>query len=382
MTILPTILQVLFWLSLALIAWTYFGYPVFLLIVSRFRRTLIERSDQLPNVTMIVTAYNEVKRIRNKIENSLEVDYPAEKIEIIVVSDGSTDGTDDIVREYVDRGVRLIRVPERQGKHYGQRMGIEASNHDILIFSDATTFLARDAAQKISTYFGDETIGCVSGNDRVRTQGDAPGESFYVRYEMKLRELESQVGSLVGVSGCFFAVRKEMCMEWIDDMSSDFYLPVMTYMAGSRSVLAEDSIGYYEVLHNPSKEFARKVRTVVHGLEVFFRFAGVMNIFKYGFFSIQLFSHKLARWLVPFCLVIAMALNIALYQYGVLYQVMLAAQVIFYLFAAAAFHIPGLHNLKVFRIPMFFVVVNGSIAVAWYYYVRGKDFVLWEPTKR
>ncbi len=377
------ILLIIFVLSLAEVFWSYLGYPLFLLICSKFTNRQLASEDWLPDVTVIITAHNEEKRIAQKLENTLALDYPAEKLNIIVVSDASTDATEDIVRSYVNRGVTLKIVPERHGKHYGQGRGVASAPTEIVVLSDATTFLKSDAVRMIVQNYADPKIGCVSGCDDVREDQDSSaGEGAYVRYEMALRRLESRVSSLVGASGSFFSVRKSLCDTWIDEMSSDFYLPITCYMKGYRSIIDERAIGHYSVLHDPSREFQRKLRTVVHGLEVLFHFKSILNPFRYGLYSIQLLSHKLCRWLVPFALIAALISNILLLPYGVGYQMIFVLQVALYLLALGAFLIKPIQNQTTFKIPLFFVMVNLSILLAWYKYLKGEKYVVWKATER
>lgn len=378
-----TALQVLFWLSLFAIVWAYFGYFVLLLVLSLFRPQKINKQDWSPDVSLVITAYNEEKRIRQKIDNTLALSYPKEKLEVIIVSDGCTDSTEQIVKSYQDQGVELLAIPTRHGKHYGQGRGVQIAKSDIIILTDATTFLQGDAVEKIVRNFSDPEVGCVSGVDQLRSaDSSASGEGMYVRYEMKLRSLESKVGSLVGVSGCFFAVRKELCTNWIDDLSSDFYLPSIAQMKGFRTVLEAEAIGYYEVMKSARQEFNRKVRTVVHGLEVLFKFSKVLNPFKYGMYSFQMLSHKLIRWLVPISLVFLLILNVVLFDMAILYQVFLIAQLGFYILALSGLAIRKLQDSTLFRVPSFFVLVNLSILMAWYKYLARQDYVLWESTRR
>lgn len=376
-------IQIIFWTAAGLVFWTYFGYPIALrLLASRVSRP-VDRKDICPDVSIVITAYNEEKRIAQKIENALALDYPRERMDILVVSDGSSDATEEIVRSYAGRGVRLLALPERHGKHYGQGRGIEAAQNDIVILTDATTYLESDGVRKIVRNFADESVGCVSGEDRMQSAGaSSSGEGLYVRYEMMLRSQESAVGSLVGVSGCFFAVRKSLCRDWIDNMSADFYMPIIAYQRGFRTVLESEAIGYYEVLHEPHKEFLRKVRTVVHGLEVLFHFKGIMNPVKYGTYAWQMASHKLSRWLVPLYLIIIFLANVMLADYHAFYTATMLLQIFFYGLAVTAYFLPPLKNFTLFRVPLFFVMVNASILVAWYYFLIGKEFILWEPTKR
>lgn len=372
-----------FWLAAFIVFWTYIGYFVALLVISRVYKRRLDVADIEPPVTLVVTAHNEARRIKEKIENMLQIDYPREKIEIIIVSDGSTDGTDDIVRSFEDRGVRLLRIAERQGKHFGQGRGIRNATSEIIVFSDATTFLERNAIRKIVRNFADSTIGVVSGWDQARGENLAQsGEGAYVQYEMKLRELEGSVGSLVGASGCFFAIRKELARDWINDMSSDFYMPIIAHMNGFRTIPEKEAIGYYELAGNPQKEFTRKVRTVLHGIEVLFHFSEILNVFKYGSYSLQMISHKLMRWLAPFALLILLVANVSLLDDGSLYRLTMAGQLCLYIMAGAAALYPTLQKIVFFKVPFFFVMVNISIILAWVQYLKGEKQVVWEATQR
>ncbi len=377
------LIQIIFWVSFFLIFWTYFGYLITLKTVSLFYSKEVKKQEYFPDVSLVITVYNEEERIGEKIENSLALNYHKDKLEIIVVSDGSTDKTIDIVKSYQDKGVKLLALLARNGKHYSQGKGIEMAKSEIIILTDATTFLREDAVEKIVRNFNDKNIGCVSGLDEIQNvDSNIQGEGAYVKYEMKLRALESDVNSLVGVSGSFFAVRKHLCQNWIDNLSSDFYMPIIAHMNGYRTVLEKEAIGYYEVLNEQQKEFSRKVRTVVHGMEVLSQFKEILNPFKYGLYACQMLSHKLSRWLVPLYLVFLFWTNLLLVSQNTFFLITLALQIVFYMFAIFAYLIKSLKKILFFRIPLFFVMVNYSIVVAWHNYFIRKDFVLWEPTKR
>ncbi len=377
------ILQTIFWISVFSIVWVYVGYYLFLSLISLFYTKKVQQNDSTPSVSIIITAYNEEKSIASKLDNCLDIDYPAENLEIIVASDGSTDKTNDIVKDYSDKGVKLVVISDRKGKHYAQKQGIEASHHDIVVFTDATTRLERNSIRMIVRSFADPKIGCVSGTDRING-GDKPahGEGVYVKYEMKLRSLESSISSLVGVSGSFFAARKMICDTWYSDMSSDFFVPVIAYMQGYRSVLDDDAIGQYTVVRNPEREFERKVRTVVHGIQVVMRLKPILNPFRYGFYSFQMFNHKLMRWLIPIAFFACLVTNILLVNVNLLYQFLLVFQISFYVSALSAFMFKSLEKNTLFKIPFFLVMVNTSIIVAWYKYFCGEKYVSWERTER
>ncbi len=369
--------------AIFLVIWAYLGYFVLLKILSYMIQKNVNKKEFFPFVSVIITAYNEEKRIQQKLDSTLRTVYPKDKMEIIVASDGSTDKTDEIVKSYQNKGVILISFPERHGKHFCQGKAVEKSSGEIIILSDATTFLKENAISIIVSNFADPKIGVVSGTDIIANENnESQGEGLYVRYEMVLRALESKVGSLIGASGSFYATRHSLCAEWHDDMSSDFYLPIVAYKNGYRTVSDDDAIGYYNIIEDDKKEFKRKVRTVVHGIDVLMHFKYILNPLKYGFYSIQMLSHKLARWLVPFALIVAFIANTYLLHRGSIYRAIFLCQIIFYGIAFLAFAIKRLRENKLFKIPYFFVMANYSILVAWFEYFKGERYITWQSTKR
>lgn len=370
-------------ISLLLIFYAYGGYPLSLLIVSIWKRREIKGETFHPSTTLIITVYNEEKRIREKIENTLAIKYPSEKLQIIVASDGSSDRTNEIVEGYLDRGVELLEIPDRGGKERAQKKAIKKARGEILVFTDVATILEPEGISRIVSNFSDPSIGCVSSEDRVLgDEGEPGGEGLYVRYEMWLRRLESKVNTLVGLSGSFFAARKEVCEDLIEDLDSDFCVLLNSVKMGLRGICDPRAIGYYRDLSDEKREYERKVRTVIRGITAFFRHTELLNMKKYGLFSYQYVCHKLLRWLVPFFLLLAFTSNL-----------LIAGESIFYLFLfllQAAFYGTGLLALKGFlsrekiatKIPLYFLTVNASIAVAWWKYLRGKRVVTWEPSER
>jgi glycosyltransferase involved in cell wall biosynthesis len=373
----------IFWLSVFIIIWTYFGYYIFLKTLAIFRHKAIEKKEYYPFISVIITVFNEEKRISQKIENTFTTTYPHDRMEIIVSSDCSADNTDEIVRSYANRGLKLITFTERHGKHYCQGEAIKQAKGEIVILTDATTFLKDDAIQIIVSNFADNSIGIVSGMDQTISENGKPqGEGFYVKYEMKLRALESAVGSLIGASGSFYAARKIVCKIAHPDLSYDFYLPIIAYSNGYRTIIDESAIGYYNIINDPSKEFQRKVRTVVHGIDGLYHCRKVLNPFKYGFFAFEMASHKLMRWLVPFAMIFAFAANILLSSHNRFYFAFLICQILFYGLTLAAYLIKKLQDKMIFKIPYFFVMANYSILIAWFEFLKGEKYVTWQSTKR
>ncbi len=375
---------IIFALSVIVMIWAYFGYFAFLKLLTFLRPAAnFPKDEWFPPISMIITAYNEEKRIGPKIENSLSLDYPIDKLEIIVVSDGSTDRTAEIVKEYRSSGVKLLQFNERNGKHYCQGKGVETAVNDLLVLTDATTFLKPDALRKIVRGFADPKIGVISGMDAVEgVDGGEQGENFYVRYEMALRRLESQAASIVGASGSFYAVRRDVCHKWYPHMSSDFYLPLLARTYGYRAVLDEQAIGFYRTLDDPKREFKRKVRTIVHGIDVIYHLRHILNPFRYGMLSFQVLSHKISRWLVPFALITSMVSSVLLAATNSVWVPLAVIQAGFYALAALAAIFRPLQKLTVFKIPYFFVLANLSILVAWIEFAKGERYITWQSTTR
>ncbi|MBZ0155105.1 MAG: glycosyltransferase family 2 protein [Alphaproteobacteria bacterium] len=376
-------LESTFWASVAFIFYTYFGYPLLLAALSLFRKRAVRKGNDMPKVSFIIAAHNEEKRMGEKIGNTLRQEYPADRLEIIVASDCSTDGTDAIVQSFGNRGVRLVRAPERGGKERAQKRAVDASTGEILVFSDTATLLDPDGIAKIVRNFSDPGVGCVSSSDRyLDSQGKVSGEGAYVRYEMLLRRLETEVNTLVGLSGSFFAARREVCRQWAPHLQSDFNTLLNSVKRGMRGVSDPESIGYYRNIADERREYERKVRTIVRGIAVFMESMHLLNPFRYGLFSWQLFSHKLCRWLVPPALLLAFLSNALLALRSPFFLCSFACQVTFYLLAFWGMRAKRAAGNGIVRIPLYFVLVNLSILTAWYRYLRGERMVSWTPSVR
>jgi glycosyltransferase involved in cell wall biosynthesis len=373
----------IFWGSVVFIFYAYAGYLLVLLVLSTFRSRPVVIGEIQPMVSFIITAYNEELRIKEKIDNSLQQQYPRERLEIVVASDCSSDRTDEIVRSYEHSGVRLVRAAERRGKEAAQKLAVGATRGDVLVFSDVATTLPPKGIANIVQSFNDPTVGCVSSVDQfVDAQGNLSGEGAYVKYEMLLRRLETKVNTLVGLSGSFFAARRTVCSPWADDLQSDFNTLLNSMKSGLRGVSDSNSVGYYKNLSDERKEYQRKVRTVLRGIAVLMRSLPMLNPFRYGMFAWQLFSHKLCRWLVPFAMIGVLASNVVLATQSIFYGGVLLGQVMFYATAVAYAMFHWMPKNNALRLPAFFVLVNFSILDAWMRYLRGDRVFRWEPSKR
>ncbi|MCW8107252.1 glycosyltransferase family 2 protein [Alteromonas ponticola] len=379
----------LFWLLLLLSIFSYFIYPLVLTLLVKFRSLPSHyrqefSEEELPNVTVIVTAYNEENRIREKIENTLSLRYPAEKLTLLVASDCSTDSTDEIVNSYFEQGVKLVRAQDRLGKENAQLQAIQTVEEGIIVFSDVATRIEEDGIVKLVQYFSDPQVGAISSEDRfVSKDGTVAGEGAYVKYEMWLRKQESLLAGLVGLSGSFFAARVEVCAEWDIHSPSDFNTALNCAKADYKAVTAPDVLGFYTDLADPSKEYARKIRTVIRGMTALERHPEVLNPFKFGAFSFQVISHKLLRWTVPWTLLgLFIVTPFCMGKGEVFYTFAYIAQVIFYGIALFAHWLPTLRDNSLIKIIYFFTQVNIALLDAGIQFLSGKRMTVWQPSAR
>lgn len=373
------IMNILFWVSGFVILYTYIGYPLLLRLWPKVRNGknyYDNHHDYEPTVSIIIPVYNEEKVIREKIENTLSLEYPKEKREIIVVSDASDDRTPEIVWEYRGDGIECHELPRRQGKAGALNLGLQKAQHEIVVFSDASIFLQRNALKKIVGGFADPGIGCISGEDHIPGGG---GEGAYGRYELALRNLESRVGSIVGASGCFYAQRRSLCEPFREGMAPDFFSVLETVDKGFRAVTEPEATGVMKSVGDTQREFERKVRTFLRGMTTLPHFKRLLNPFTHGVFSLQLISHKLMRWSTGVFLILFFLSNLFLVD-SKFYLTILLLQVAFYTLAFAGWR--GMAKPFIFRAPFFFSMVNLSALVAWVKYFNGFRQEIWEPSKR
>lgn len=380
---MESVAEIVFVVSLGLLAYPVIGYPFVLLILSTLRSRSTIRKPFPGKVSVIIAAHNEEEKIAGKLTNMLNQDFPAERLEIIVASDCSTDGTDDIVHSFADRGVVLARPEHRGGKEYAQKHAVEKASGDVVVFSDVGTSLDTDGISRITSNFADPTVGCVSSHDRfINPNGRVSGEGLYVRYEMFLRLLESRVNSLVGLSGSFFAARAEVCAGIRPDTQSDFQTLMNAVQLGYRGIADPQSIGYYQELAEPQNELHRKMRTVLRGMTTLRENADLLNPLRNGLFSFQLISHKLLRWLAPVLLLAMLVSSSVAALDSALFRVLALLQ-----FAGYGAALMALSNRRMalfgpMRILRYVLVSNTGILVAWLRFFKGETVVAWEPSKR
>ena len=375
-------MKILFWVAASLVVYTYFGYPFVLWAFARVRSRRVLRKEIFPSVSIIVAARNEADKIRQKIDHTLALDYPGERLEILVASDASDDATDEIVKEYAARGVQLVRAPQRKGKEHVQGLAVSLAKGDILVFTDAATLLEPGALRRLVANFADPTVGAVSTEDLiVDAHGNPTAEGLYVKYEMWVRRLEGRFHSLVGLSGSCFAIRKELCSDWSASLASDFMGALRAARRGYRSIADPSALGRFVALASPQDEMRRKIRTFLRGITVLMANLDLLNPVRHRRFAFQLASHKLLRFLAPF-LLLATLISSGLLNREPLYGLSFWAQTGLYLLAVAGKVVTPLQQGRVVRTAYFFTMVQWAMLTAWGRYALGHQQVTWEPSRR
>ena len=379
------IAEIIFISAILMMAFVYAGYPALIFLFSVLFRRPVKREDITPRVSVIIAAYNEERDIADKLENTLALDYPVDRIEIIVASDCSTDRTDEIVRSFGDDGVILYRQAERFGKTIAQNHAVKVSSGEILIFSDATTMYESNAVRKIVRSFADPEVGCVAGQlIYVDRSSSAVGQGCrsYWGYEKFLKSCESRIGSLIGVSGCMYAVRRICHSRLADDMIDDFVIATEIHLQGLRTVYEPEAIAIEDTNHKAKDEFRMRVRVIKQTLSALSRYRRALNPFEHKTFALQMISHKVLRYLVPFALILALVASgwasgsVEWMRFAFLGQIAMyvAAMVGF---AGARLKI----RLGPLAIPYYFVLINAASLVAFLKALYGETYVVWEPVR-
>ena len=369
----------IFWIAVAGVFYPYLGYALVLAVLGRLIRRPAFGPAPLPTVSMIIPVHNEAVRLERKMANTKALDYPADRLEVLFVSDGSTDGTVDLIKAKASDAAALVELSVRGGKAGALNAGLARATGEIVVFTDASIVLEPGSLRALLAPFADPRVGCVSGEDRIV---DGGGEGLYGRYELFLRRLESDVHSIVGASGSFYAQRRELCSPFTEGMAPDFLSVLRTVKQGYRAVSERTAVGKMASVKDPRQEFDRKVRTLLRGMTALFADPSLLNPLRFGWFAFALWSHKILRWTVPFFLVAALLAPLALLDRP-LYLLALVVQVAFYLAGLAALAEWGhVHETLAGRVALYFSSVNAAILAAWYQYGHGVRQELWTPSQR
>ena len=377
---------ILFWGAVALIAYTYLLFPALVFLRSRLSRRPYQTADIMPTVSMIIAAHNEAHSIEAKLDNLLALDYPPDRLEVIIASDGSTDGTEAIVRRYADRGITLLALP-RQGKAPALNAAVAASSGEIIIFSDANSMYAPDAIRALVRPFADPEVGGVSGNQRYvsnkNVSATGEGEHSYWNFDRKLKYFQSQAGNAISATGAIYAIRRSLFRTVPAGVTDDFVTSTRVIAQGCRLVFAPGAIAYEPAAETSSAEFGRKVRVITRGLRAVLVMRELLNPFRYGFYALQLFSHKVLRRLVVFPLLVLLAVSPFLWGRGLPFQFVMFGQIAFYGCALVGLLLSKtrLGRRKIFSLPFFFCMVNLAAFLAVWNVARGRQVDRWEPQR-
>jgi cellulose synthase/poly-beta-1,6-N-acetylglucosamine synthase-like glycosyltransferase len=373
--------EAVFWASVATVAYVFAGYPATLALLRRRPRST-RRATQ-PTVTVVIAAYNEVAHIGDTVRNKLAQDYPAHLLDVVVVSDGSTDGTDDVVRAIDDPRVTLLRQEPRQGKTLALNRAIDAARGDIVVFSDANSRYAVDAVRQLVDAFADETVGYVTGRlvyEASTDTGISRSPGLYMRYENWLRQLETRVGSVVGVNGGVDAVRRHLYTPMRAEHLPDFVLPLRVVQQGFRVVHVSDAVASEAALGRHEDEFRMRVRVSLRALHALVATRALLHP-RYGLFAFQLFVHKVLRYLLVLPLCAAFLSNAALAMSWGGYRLLFGAQLLAVALATLGWLSGGRVRLRLVSVPFYFYLLHLAAGAALVGFCRGQRQVLWTPRK-
>ncbi len=387
-------MQYIFWIGLAILVYTYLGYGLLLWAIVSFRR-IFKRNKHVngnnweyPEVTHLIAAYNEAEMIESKVKNSLNMNYPRGKMQVLFVTDGSDDNTPYILEKM--EGITLMHRSERKGKIAAVKRAMEVVNTPVCVFSDANTLLNPEAIQRIVRHFSDPGVGAVAGEKRIfipeQSAANSAGEGIYWKYESFLKRLDSELNSVVGAAGELFAIRTDLLPQIpTDTIIEDFYLTVSIAMDGYKVVYEPEAYAMETGSASVEEEFKRKVRICAGGFQAMSRLSTLFNPVKYGWLTFQFVSHRALRWtLAPLSLLIVLFSNIFLaIQVSHIYIPLLICQLGFYILSTIGYvHRNHKIRRKVFFIPFYFMMMNVSAFLGFIRFLKKSQSVLWERAQR
>jgi cellulose synthase/poly-beta-1,6-N-acetylglucosamine synthase-like glycosyltransferase len=378
-----SLLEFVFWASASIVVYIYCGYLITIIFLTRIYTRKIMKGPFEPTVSILITAYNEEKHIYKTIENKLSLQYPKEKLEIIVLSDASTDRTDNIVSEFSSKGIKFFRQNKREGKTAALNVGATNASGEIIVFSDANSIYEPDALRYLLENFHDPMVGYVTGKMIYTSQHDSSTEdgcSKYMQYENVLRSYETQIGSIVAVDGGIDAVRKSLYESMRADQIPDFVLPLKVIEKGYRVVYEPKAILREPALASSRNEFKMRARVTLRALWALKDMKHLFNFAYYGIFSWQLFSHKVLRYNAFLFLAALLVVSGLLSQEKPLYLWVFLTQAVFYLIACSGYILEKSElKWKGVNIPYYFTLINIAAGHACWKFLRGEKIVTWQP---
>jgi len=392
------VLQLLFWFLVFVVIYTYVGYGILLYAIVKIKRIFKlgkkwqPNPDYEPAVTLFISAYNEKDYVAGKMSNSLALDYPKEKLHFVWVTDGSDDGTPELLRKF--NNVTVHHLPERNGKISAMNRGMRFVNTPIVIFSDANTMLGKESVRRIVNLFASPKVGCVSGEKRIINKetdvASGAGEGLYWKYESALKKWDAELYSVVGAAGELFAIRTELYRDVErDTLLDDFIISLRVAQEGYTIQYDPEAYAIETASANVKEELKRKIRISAGGIQSVVRLRSLLNIFKYGTLSFQYISHRVLRWtLTPLCLLLLIPVGYTLgYHEGLfnvgMYSVLFWLQLLFYVAALTGWFLENRStSIKVLFVPYYFFIMNLSVLLGFFRYMKGSQSVNWERAKR
>ncbi len=384
------------WISLFIVAYTFLGYGFLLYFIIKIKRAFIGKpvlpivnDEELPTCTLVVAAYNEEHFISQKIANSLQLNYPEGKLKFVFVTDGSSDRTAGIICQHPQ--IQLLHHPERAGKIAAVHRAMEYVDTEVVVFTDANTFLNTEAITRICRHYSDKTVGAVAGEKRVQinesADASAAGEGFYWKYESALKKWDSELYSVVGAAGELFSVRRNLYQDVpADTVLDDFMISMLIANQGYRIIYEPEAYALENASENVAEELKRKIRIAAGGIQSILRLQSLLLPFKFPVLSFQYVSHRVLRWTVtPFFLILAFITNFAtaFAGDGFIYNLLFAGQVVFYLLALLGYIMEKRHiRIKALFIPYYFCVMNYAVLAGIIRYFTKKQSSVWEKAQR
>lgn len=391
-------LKLFFWILLGIVFYTYIGYGIVLFVIIKIRRILgIGKKAQIdhsfePEVTLFIAAYNEKAYVAAKMKNTFELEYPKEKLNIVWVTDGSNDGTPQLAKEYPNTTVHHLDA--RNGKIGAMNRGMQFVKTPIVIFSDANTMLGKESVRRIINQFSDTSVGCVSGEKRIINKesdvASGAGEGLYWRYESTLKKWDAELYSVVGAAGELFAIRTKLYRHVEKDtLLDDFMISLRVAQDGYTIQYDPEAYAIETASANVTEELKRKIRISAGGIQSIVRLRSLLNVFKYGTLSFQYISHRVLRWtLTPLCLVLLIPVSFVLAYKGGFYELNFYSlffwlHLLFYLAALTGWFLENrATRIKVLFVPYYFFIMNLSVILGFFRYLKKSQSVNWERAKR
>ncbi|MCF8332342.1 MAG: glycosyltransferase family 2 protein [Bacteroidales bacterium] len=393
-----TILKVIFWILIFIVFYAYIGYGLLLYILVRMKR-LVAGKNQVsqdgtyePEVTLLITAFNEQDFIEQKVKNSRALKYPSEKMKIVWCTDGSDDGTPELLRKYDN--ITVFHKNERKGKIHAMNRAAQLVDTPIIIFSDANTDLGKDSVRRIVNMFADPKVGCVSGEKRIYSKAEdsaaGAGEGLYWKYESMLKRWDSELYSVVGAAGELFAVRNELFEDVEPDtLLDDLIISLRIAMKGYTIQYDPEAYAIENASANLKEELKRKVRIAAGGIQSVVRLTPLLNVFKYKTLSFQYISHRVLRWVIaPPALLLIFLFNLIIATHyglfsGSFYVILFWLQVLFYLMSLLGWYLGNKQiKLKILFVPYYFFIMNYAMFLGFSRYIKKQQQITWERAQR